>query len=206
MDCRTFRKLHVAYLDDTLPAVLLVQAERHVRECGTCAAHDTSVRRSLLLARNLPTLEVSDDFAERLARRIDDVRCGRCDVPDDAVPFDWAPSRAELLRAAFSGAATRRRVAAVAAGLLALTYAGGQVFGRGDGGDVELPPVVASVPEPLPVVVPSALLRQRRTVSAVIHISWPPIPTARSAPPSSLARSTRCTCSTATTTTARTAR
>jgi hypothetical protein len=175
MDCRSFRKHHLAYLDDTLPAVLLVAAERHVRECAGCAEHDTSVRRSLLLARNLPPVALSDDFAERLARRLDDVRCGRCEVPDDAVPFDWAPSRAELLRAAFSGVATRRRVAAVAAGLLAMTYAGGRLLDRGtDGRDVELPPVVAAAPAPappapLPVVVPASLLTSASTGIPV----WP---------------------------------
>ena len=111
MDCRSFRKHHVAYLDDTLPGELLVTAERHVRECAGCASHDTAVRRSLLLARNLPPLEVSDDFAARLAARLDDVRCGRCEVPDDGVvPYDWAPSRAYA-----SGAESRSSVASPAA-------------------------------------------------------------------------------------------
>ena len=44
MDCRSFRKHHVAYLDDLFPGELLVAAERHVRECAACAAHDTAVR------------------------------------------------------------------------------------------------------------------------------------------------------------------
>ena len=170
MDCRSFRKHHVAYLDDTLPGELLVAAERHVRECDSCAEHDTSVRRALLLARNLPPVTVSDDFAARLAARIDDVRCGRCDVPDDdVVPYDWAPSRAELLRSALSGMATRRRVAAVAASLLALTYAGNQAFPTGEPADAELPPVVATMPEPLPVVIPPALLTSATTGVPV----WP---------------------------------
>ena len=173
MDCRTFRKHHVAYLDDTMPAVLLVESERHVRECEACAEHDTAVRRSLMLARNLPSVALSEDFERRLAARLDDVRCGRCEVPDDDVPFDWAPSRAELLRAALSGAVgnatTRRRVAAVAASLIALTYAGNQVLGDAPVHDVELPPVVATMPEPLPVSIPPALLTSATTGIPV----WP---------------------------------
>jgi hypothetical protein len=170
MDCRTFRKHHVAYLDDTLPGELLVAAERHVRECGTCATHDTSVRRGLMLARNLPSVELSADFAARLAARLDDVRCGRCEVPADDVPFDWAPSRTELLRAALSGPLARKRLAAVAAGLLALTYAGHEVVRPGiDTADVELPPVVASLPEAPPTFLPPALVTSASTGIPV----WP---------------------------------
>lgn len=170
MDCRTFRKHHVAYLDDTLPGELLVAAERHVRECAACAEHDTAVRRGLLLARNLPPVELSADFSARLAARLDDVRCGRCQVPDDdVVPFDWAPSRADLLRAALSGPVARKRLAAVAAGLLALTYAGRQAAQWSDDRDVELPPVVASLPETPPAFLPPALLTSASTGIPV----WP---------------------------------
>ena len=172
MDCRSFRKHHVAYLDDLLPGELLVAAERHVRECVACSAHDTAVRRSLLLVRNLPHIEPSSDFAARLAARIDDVRCGRCEVPDD-VPADWAPSRAELLRAMLtaplSSSAGRKGLAAVAAGLLALTYAGDRYYSWRDGGDVELPPVIASMPETPPVLVPPMLLTSASTGIPV----WP---------------------------------
>jgi hypothetical protein len=168
MDCRSFRQHHVAYLDDLLPGELLVAAERHVRECATCSAHDTAVRRSLLLVRNIPTIELSDGFAARLAARLDDVRCGRCEVPDD-VPADWAPSRAELLRSTIAGSLTRRRVAAVAAGLLALTYAGERYRTLHRDGDVELPPVVASMPDTPPVLVPPMLVTSASTGIPV----WP---------------------------------
>lgn len=132
MDCRTFRKHHLAYLDDTLPGELLVSAERHVSECEACAAHDTMVRRSLMLARNLPAIDLSDDFSARLAARLDEVRSGVRHVSMDGVPRDdWAPTRTELLRAVVTSPfATRRRMAAVAAGLLALSYAGGQAIVR----------------------------------------------------------------------------
>jgi hypothetical protein len=172
MDCRSFRKHHVAYLDDLLPGELLVAAERHVRECAACSAHDTAVRRSLLLVRNLPSIELSDDFAARLAARLDDVRCGRCVVPDD-VPADWAPSRIELLRAALvsplTSPAARKRVAAVAAGLLALTYAGTRYQEAHRDGDVELPPVIASMPDTPPALVPPMLVTSASTGIPV----WP---------------------------------
>ena len=55
MDCRTFRKHHLAYLDDTLPGDVMARAQCHVLNCDACAAHDTMVRRSLMMVRSLPT-------------------------------------------------------------------------------------------------------------------------------------------------------
>ncbi len=74
MDCTEFRRHHLAYVDDTLPGDVLVAAERHRVECAACGAQDTLVRRSLLLARNLPTIEPSADFAARLEARLCAVR------------------------------------------------------------------------------------------------------------------------------------
>lgn len=72
MDCRTFRRKHLAFVDDTLPGVDVVAMERHRRECQECARLDSDVRRSLLLVRNnLPSIEPSADFSRRLARRLD---------------------------------------------------------------------------------------------------------------------------------------
>jgi hypothetical protein len=152
MDCRTFRKHHLAYFDDTLPGEQLVAAERHRVECEACAAHDTAIRRSLLLARNLPPIDVSPDFSARLAARLEEVRAGRCEVSMDGVPMDdWMPSRGELVRAAFSDAfGTRRRIAVVAASLLALTYAGSQARGWLAPPDVEIPVAAAPTPAPAP--------------------------------------------------------
>jgi len=172
MDCRTFRKHHVAYLDDVLPGELLVAAELHVRECDACATLDTSVRRGLMLVRNLAPVHLSPEFNARLNARLDDVRCGRIDVPDDDVPYDWAPTRFEMFRVALTSPVTRRRLATVAAGLVALTYAGARaVHWHADAQDVELAPVVASVPEtvPMPALVPPVLLTSATTGIPV----WP---------------------------------
>ncbi len=75
MDCRTFRRQHLAFVDDTLPGIDVVPMERHRAECAACARLDADVRRSLLLIRNnLPRIEPSDDFARRLARRLEQER------------------------------------------------------------------------------------------------------------------------------------
>jgi len=74
MDCNYFRKHHLAYLDDTLPGDLMAAAQRHVLVCNGCAAHDTLVRRSLMVARSLPTLEPSAAFQERLRARLAECR------------------------------------------------------------------------------------------------------------------------------------
>ncbi len=70
MDCRTFRKNHFAYLDDTLAGDVMTQAQQHIMQCDACAAHDTLVRRSIMMVRNLPEIEPSDAFAQRLQQRL----------------------------------------------------------------------------------------------------------------------------------------
>lgn len=72
MDCRTFRRKHLAFVDDTLPGVELVEMARHCSECVACSRLDSDVRRSLLLIRNnLPTIQPSAEFSRRLARRLE---------------------------------------------------------------------------------------------------------------------------------------
>lgn len=70
MDCKQFRKQHLAYLDDTLSGEATAAAQHHVMVCNGCAAHDALVRRSLMVARSLPTLEPSRDFQIRLRQRL----------------------------------------------------------------------------------------------------------------------------------------
>ena len=75
MDCRSFRRQHLAFVDDTLPGVDVVRMERHRNECDACARLDRDVRSSLLLIRNnLPTIQPSADFSSRLAKRLEDER------------------------------------------------------------------------------------------------------------------------------------
>ena len=70
MDCREFRNKHVAFVDDLLPAVEMDAMRRHVTACSRCARLDTAIRRSLLLIRNLPSIEPSRDFQRRLNARL----------------------------------------------------------------------------------------------------------------------------------------
>jgi hypothetical protein len=71
MDCREFRNKHVAFVDDLLPAFEMERMHRHLEACARCSRQDTAVRRSLLLVRNLPPIEPSPDFMQRLNARLD---------------------------------------------------------------------------------------------------------------------------------------
>lgn len=81
MDCKHFRKQHLAYLDDALPGDLMAEAQRHVLVCDACAAHDTLVRRSLMVVHNvvpkLSTIEPSADFQAKLRARLAECRAER---------------------------------------------------------------------------------------------------------------------------------
>jgi hypothetical protein len=154
MDCRSFRQHHLAYVDDTLPGDLLVAAERHVVECSACCAHDTLVRRSLLLARNLPPVQCSADFDARLESRLAAMRCGRAAAPprfaaddDAALGDDDFLIAAPAPRGLPSWRAATPKVAAMAASLLLAAGAGVAWRDAQDPVTVALPPVVASVPE-----------------------------------------------------------
>jgi hypothetical protein len=70
MDCREFRDKHLQFVDDTLAGVELVGMQMHVTECEECARQDATVRRSLMLFRNLPRIEPSADFSKRLEMKL----------------------------------------------------------------------------------------------------------------------------------------
>ena len=127
MDCRSFRKQHLAYLDDTLSGDLTSAAQRHVLACDSCAAHDTLVRRSLMMARSLPTIEPSPEFQARLRSRLATCR----DEPKPAAPR----ARARNARAA----------AAVAAGMALGTLAWSGLMSDGTS-VIALQPVIATQP------------------------------------------------------------
>jgi anti-sigma factor RsiW len=132
MDCREFGKKHVAFVDDTLSAIDTAAMRRHLHVCSRCARHDTRIRRGLLLARNLPIVQPSADFMERLNARLRDVG------PIDR--YAAAPSARVFSAAGFS---------MIAASIMAVTVLAGALL-RGDSNNTELrlPPVVASLPEP----------------------------------------------------------
>jgi len=73
MDCREFRHKHVPFVDDVLPAIDMEAMRRHLMRCPKCSKQDTAVRRSLMLVRNLPTIEPSADFMNRLSVRLAEI-------------------------------------------------------------------------------------------------------------------------------------
>ncbi len=70
MDCKQFRNNHCSFTDDTLAGVELVGMQRHISECGQCARLDWSIRRSLMVFKNLPSIEPSANFEVRLQEKI----------------------------------------------------------------------------------------------------------------------------------------
>jgi hypothetical protein len=74
MHCRDFKDKHVAFVDDTLAGVELVEMQQHLDECPHCARQDAKIRRALLLVRNLPVIELSPRFSARLEARLAESR------------------------------------------------------------------------------------------------------------------------------------
>lgn len=124
MDCREFREQHLCYVDDTLPGVELVRMQMHLTECPECARHDATIRRSLMLFRNLPRIEPSPDFSKNLERKLRDAKL------EDA--------------AAIRTTRTRRLGTAVTlSSALMLAYIGFSLRQVDTPQDIVLPPVVA---------------------------------------------------------------
>ena len=70
MDCGSFRDNHAAFIDNALDEVELAAMRTHRAECAGCAEHDATIRRALLLFRNMPMIEPSPDFGRRLNARL----------------------------------------------------------------------------------------------------------------------------------------
>jgi hypothetical protein len=102
---------------------------RHRAECPDCATHDTTVRRALLLFRNMPTIQPSPDFSARLHERLRAAGYGQ--------PHGPGPSRVGSVVSTVAGIVT--------AGYLAVAVFGsiGPVTA-----DLALAPVVATATEP----------------------------------------------------------
>ncbi len=70
MDCSRFRNRHLGFMDNALPDGEMSGMRRHLADCPECASRDTSIRRALLIFRNLPAIQPSTDFAARLNAKI----------------------------------------------------------------------------------------------------------------------------------------
>lgn len=137
MNCREFRNKHDAYVDDTLSGVNLDAMALHRQLCERCSQLDTRVRRALLVARNLPTIHPSAAFSERLQARLEAERNSGEMFRYSKDPF------VEQGRSLFS----TRYTVIVAGILISAGVAGTFAFTSTRENLVQMPPVVASVPE-----------------------------------------------------------
>ena len=170
MNCREFRRKHDAYIDDTLSGVELEGMARHRQLCDSCARADTRVRRALLLAHNLPSIEPSARFGERLQRRL-------------------AQERALIATARASGGAitdSRWRplsvgaYAAMAAGILAAAGLAATLTTMEREHDViRLAPVVATLPEAEPSTLATPAMVATMPIGMTV---WPAVYVAQQAP------------------------
>lgn len=125
MDCREFLDKHALYVDVMCSAHEEGELRAHVRGCPKCSRHDTVVRRSLLLVRNLPRIELSPDFQVRLEARL------RLEpIPSIGALPSMRPSY--------------RAFVAMAAGVAFVTYLA--AMRRGDNREIRMAPVVATLP------------------------------------------------------------
>ncbi|MFL5509920.1 MAG: anti-sigma factor family protein [Gemmatimonadaceae bacterium] len=151
MDCREFCDQHLAFVDDTIAGIELVRMQRHLTECESCAKQDAKIRRALLLFRNLPSIEPSANFSDRLEARLKECQTEQL-----------VHSQRNLRLGA---------VAATLASVLMLGYIGTTLYGHSETPhDLVMPPVVASIPES--ELMPASGPAMVTSVSAGLTI-WP---------------------------------
>jgi hypothetical protein len=99
MLCHAFRKRHEQYVDGSLDAATIHVMRGHVSTCGPCGRFDVAVRRGLLVARNLPTIQPSPDFMRRLEARLAEPEVRR---PDGRTIYAACAAAAGLVAVAVS--------------------------------------------------------------------------------------------------------
>jgi hypothetical protein len=170
MNCREFRRKHDAFIDDTLSGVELDAMARHRSLCDACARLDTRVRRALLVAHNLPQIELSPRFSQRLQIRLTEERVRMAAVrgsSDAATSRYWRPS-------------SPGSYAAIAAGILAVAGAAATFSGTGREPDaIRLAPVVATLPEPEPSMLATPAMVASMPTGMTV---WPALYVAQQAP------------------------
>jgi anti-sigma factor RsiW len=154
MDCREFCDKHVAFVDDTLAGIELVRMQRHIAECESCAKQNAKVRRALLIFRNLPLIEPSADFSQRLEARL------RRECQSEEL---FANTQRNLRRGA---------IAATLASAAMLGYIATILYRSDSPRDLVMPPVVASLPEPDLTPITTSTPAIVTSVSAGLTI-WP---------------------------------
>jgi hypothetical protein len=139
MDCKEFRERHAPFVDLMCSAHDENEMRDHMRVCGECEQHDTRIRRSLMLVRSLPVIEVSPDFRARLDAKLRAVRLE---------PHATARER---------GRFSLRALASIAAGVAFITYLAGDLVRGSEPVEITMAPVVASLPpsQPMQVATPA---------------------------------------------------
>ncbi|MEP6733177.1 MAG: hypothetical protein ABJE10_21215 [bacterium] len=173
MNCREFRRKHDAYIDDTLSGVELDGMAHHRRFCEPCAQLDTRIRRALLIARNLPPIQPSPAFSDRLQARLREERLS-LDLSRDGdrsinsmLARRWYPLSASAFTAIAAG------VLAAAGLAVAVSFSDSRVD------VIRLAPVVASRPE----IEPSALMTPTMVAAMPAGMPlWPAVFVAQQAP------------------------
>jgi hypothetical protein len=153
MDCREFCDQHLAFVDDTLAGIELVRMQRHLAECESCARQDAKIRRALLLFRNLPSIEPSADFSQRLEARL-----RNCEYDNLLVA-----TQRNLRRGA---------IAATLASAVMLGYIGTTLYQSDAPRDLVMAPVIATAPEPDLTPITTSTPAIVTSVSAGLSI-WP---------------------------------
>ena len=170
MNCREFRRKHGAYIDDTLSGVDIDRMARHRQLCEHCSQLDTRVRRALLVARNLPMIQPSAAFGDRLQARRKEERASM-----ELARYVDAARSAQRVRPFSVGAYT-----VIAAGMLvAAGLAGAVAYGNTREDVIRLAPVVASRPEaePSPLTTPTIVASMPAGMPM-----WPAVFVAQQAP------------------------
>ncbi|HEX6535776.1 MAG TPA: zf-HC2 domain-containing protein [Gemmatimonadaceae bacterium] len=128
MDCRQFRDRHGAFIDGMLSDSEAVAMQLHLASCEACARQDTAMRRGLLVLRNLPAIEPSADFLDRLHDKLRQI--------------ERADARAAMYRGPGVGSFMAIAAGVVLVGFLATSLLNSAVPAR----DLTLAPVVAMQP------------------------------------------------------------
>lgn len=169
MNCREFRSKHAAYVDDTLSGVDHDAMGLHRQLCDRCSQLDTRVRRALLVARNLPTIQPSAAFIQRLHARLEEERNTGERLRHTRDPL--APAGRSIPTTRYAAVVTGMLMAAGVAGMLTAASTREEV--------VQMAPVVASIPET--DVSPMAAPTMVASVSAGMPM-WPAVFVAQQAP------------------------
>ena len=133
LSCHEFLEGHSEYLDGALPDGITALFDEHAAGCTSCNRFDRVLRRGLLFARNLPEIQPSANFHDKLQARL-------MGIEDEPVQ-----------RPVIAGTGTAVVIAAVL-GIIAFTP-----FLIEVGSDRNAPPVVAETPQTVPATTPPAV-------------------------------------------------